>query len=280
MGRSERERLRETRLRQTLAIGSAGLAAALLLLTLHTQLTTASAGDVARKPIVLVELFTSEGCSSCPPADALLKTLSEEQPVAGVEIVALEEHVDYWDQQGWKDPFSSSQFTERQQGYAEAFRNRGVYTPQMVVDGRREFVGSHTRDAEEAIRRAASVPKAAIELKKREGAGKETASFSLVVGPLAQPLIPSKTELWVAVTEKSLQSDVKAGENSGETLRHAAVVRTIQRIKTTRGSDNFPDGFTVEIKSNWKPENLRVVVFLVDKSSRGVVGVGTAEIPR
>jgi hypothetical protein len=141
-------------------------------------------------------------------------------------------------------------------------------------------VGSHTRDAKEAIRRAASVPKAEIEIERKEGAAKGTATFSLAVGPLAQPLLPAKTELWVAVTEKSLQSDVKAGENAGETLRHAAVVRTIQKVKAARGADNFPDSFTVEINSNWKPENLRVVAFLVDKSSRAVVGIGIAEIAR
>jgi hypothetical protein len=155
----------------------------------------------------------------------------------------------------------------------EEASHRGVYTPQMEVDGRSEFVGSRTREAKEAIQHAASLPKAEIDLRKKEDSAKGTATFALTVGPLTPPLSPAKTELWVAVTEKSLQSDVKAGENAGETLRHAAVVRTLQRVKTPRGSDNYPDSLTVEIKENWKPENLRVVAFLVDKGSRGVVGV-------
>ena len=105
---------------------------------------------------VVVELFTSEGCSSCPPADQLLAKLEAEQPIKNVEIIALEEHVDYWNDGGWMDPFSSDSATIRQYAYASAIGNGNAYTPQMVVDGQSEFVGSRERQARDAIEQAAS----------------------------------------------------------------------------------------------------------------------------
>ncbi|MCU1263294.1 MAG: hypothetical protein JWO80_6179, partial [Bryobacterales bacterium] len=102
-----------------------------------------------RTPVV-VELFTSEGCSSCPPADKLLAEIERAQPVANAQVLVLSEHVDYWNRLGWRDPFSSVQFSQRQSDYSAAFQKDGVYTPQMVVDGRAEFVGSNAGDAKAA----------------------------------------------------------------------------------------------------------------------------------
>jgi len=113
---------------------------------------------------VIVELFTSEGCSSCPPADALLSRLGKTQPVPGAEIIALEEHVDYWDRLGWKDPFSSEAATDRQNDFGSAFGGAQIYTPQMIVDGRAQFVGSSDSDALRAIRAASQAQKPAVQL--------------------------------------------------------------------------------------------------------------------
>ena len=119
----------------------------------------------AQRTPIIVELFTSEGCSSCPPADAVLAELESKQPVANANIIALGEHVDYWNYLGWSDPYSAAIFGERQQAYAQSL-NSNTYTPQMVVDGKAEFVGSNTSKALAAIAKAASEPKAKLEIIK------------------------------------------------------------------------------------------------------------------
>ena len=112
---------------------------------------------------MVAELFTSEGCSSCPPADALLKRLTHEQFIPGVRVLALGEHVDYWDRLGWRDPFSSPGFSHRQSEYeADVFHSGGVYTPQFVIDGRLQAVGNDVRGVRRAIARAAHDPKARV----------------------------------------------------------------------------------------------------------------------
>lgn len=225
---------------------------------------------------VIVELFTSEGCSSCPPADALLVRLQQEQSVAGAQIIALEEHVDYWNDLGWNDPFSSSEFTERQRHYAESFRHGGPYTPQMVVDGQFEFVGSRSDEARKTIAAATESPRASITVARNPAApdGKE---WDVNVRPL--PSTNDAAEVWLAVTETGLHSNVEAGENSGRNLIHAAVVRQLVKLGDANAHNESAYSGTakVAVQPNWNKANLQIIAFVQEKKSRRIVGAGSAK---
>src|SRR5260370_23227968 len=192
-----------------------------------------SAGEsVATKP-VLVELFTSEGCSSCPPADALLRTLDSTQPVPGIQLIVLGEHVDYWDDLGWKDAYSSHAFTVRQQSYADPLRLASPYTPQMVVDGNLEFVGSDRQRANQAFEKARSLPKVTVRI----------SSVKIENGKLRAHIetdpLPSQAEVFMALALDHAQSQVLHGENGGHRLEHVAVVRNLTSIGKTKKGEAF-----------------------------------------
>lgn len=217
------------------------------------------------KPIVLVELFTSEGCSSCPPADKTLAFLEKEQPATQAEIITLSLHVDYWDYLGWKDEFSSAAFSERQTVYANKLKLNSTYTPQMVVDGQREFVGSDTGKAVSAVIEAAKVKKAKIELSKDA----ELLKISISDIPNHED-----SSVFVAVAENNLASKVKRGENSGKVLKHTSVVRELTEVGSVKSSDTkFSAETTLQIKQNWKRTDVKIVVFIQERESRKILGI-------
>ncbi|TPG72185.1 DUF1223 domain-containing protein [Hymenobacter nivis] len=216
-----------------------------------------------RVPVV-VELFTSEGCSSCPAADAALRELEAAQSVPGVEVIALGQHVDYWNRLGWKDPFSSAQFTSRQQAYAAGF-GTGSYTPQAVVNGQYELVGSNHAALVAAIANAARGPHATVQLARTAGA------LAVTVGALPAGT-PAATVL-LAITETGLATQVGRGENAGRLLRHAAVVRALRPLGPARGPATF--SAPLALLPGWKTENLRAVVLVQDDATRRIVGVAS-----
>ena len=257
----------------------AGLLVLFLLFNFGRSNGAAVPRETAAAPqVVVVELFTSEGCSSCPPADALLKEISEKQSVPGAQVVALEEHVDYWNHLGWRDPYSTAEFSQRQSDYAHVFGTDGVYTPQMIVDGQSEIVGSRSAAAREAIQKAASRPKAEITLVGGTNSPSDKPAISVQIRNSAGIALHGEAELWIVVTEKGLQTEVKAGENSGETLKHAAVVRSLRKIESVRDLSSYNRPVQVAINSGWKKENLAVVAFLAEKNSRKIIGAAAAPL--
>jgi len=229
---------------------------------------------------VVVELFTSEGCSSCPPADALLIRMAPGQWPGNEEIVALEEHVDYWDQLGWRDPFSSPQWTQRQESYALEFGNGGVYTPQMVVDGRTEFVGSREAEAKRVIKELAGKAKTEVSVAPAKSSD-DNVRFTVRVGKLVGENADDTSEVWLAVTETGLHSTVTRGENAGEDLHHAAVVRTLRKIGVANAKDpetSFLGEANVSFARGLKRDNLRVVVFIQEKKNRRIVGAAETKV--
>lgn len=243
-------------------------------LALLFALAPPSSGLPARTP-VLVELFTSEGCSSCPPADALLARLLREQPIPDAEVIPLSFHVDYWDHQGWKDPFSSKAFTARQQRYSRIFGEASVYTPQMIVNGREQFVGSDESAARRSVAGAAARPPLPLKLSARGQEGGLRLSIDLPAAPAgAEPI-----DVVVALTEDDVQSIVRRGENGGRTLTHVAVVRSLQTLGTLE-EEAFVANGQLTIGRGWQTMRMRAVAWLQGRKTQQVYGVAAASVTR
>ena len=234
--------------------------------------------DDGRIPVI-VELFSSEGCSSCPPADALLRRLERTQPVPAARIIALEEHVDYWNQLGWKDPFSSSQFRFRQNDYARLFGTDSVYTPQMVVGGAAGFVGVDENLAYQEISKAAGRPAALVRLRTTPDP-KDPALLDLIVDVKNESATRAESDILLAVTEDNLSSNVQRGENGGRTLRHAPVVRSFGVIGKLNPmqSNSVQLSPTLNLPAEWRRESLRAVVFLQEHNTRKIAGANIIDL--
>ena len=233
-----------------------------------TLTIAALAAAQSRTPVV-VELFTSEGCSSCPPADALLARLPRVLP--DIEVIPLAEHVDYWNQLGWRDRFSSPLYSARQQDYGRAFELQDVFTPQMVVNGEVQFVGSDRARAEQEIRKAALEPKAAVGISMQDGPAARLRVEHLPAGTRT-------ADVFLAITEDRLETDVGGGENGGRRLWHSGVVRSLTTIGHLDGRKAGVYSADVKINLNpeWRVENTRLVLFVQDRATRKIIGAAIA----
>ena len=221
---------------------------------------------------VLVELFTSEGCSSCPPADALLRTLDSTQPIPGAQLIVLSEHVDYWDELGWRDPFSSHQFTQRQAAYADRLRLATSYTPQMVVDGDAQFVGSDRTRAAQAMEKARGTAKINLRI----------SNIAIENGKLRAHVetdaVPEKAELFVALVLNHAQSQVLRGENGGHRLEHVAVVRNLTSAGNVAKGASFAKDVTLTVGPS--TEQHRLIAFLQEPNQGKILGAAQVRVQK
>ncbi len=262
-------------------IGMVSIALLGVLLPLRWGATRGAAqarnGD-GQRVAVLVELFTSEGCSDCPPADTLLERLDRSQPVSDAELIVLSEHVDYWDGSGWRDPYSSREYTERQGAYAVQFGLGSVYTPQMVVDGRFQLVGSDERGAITAIENAAKAEKIPVTVSLVRWESDGTATLHVSTGQVPHFILATSSEVLIAAADESDESHVEHGENEGRTLKHVAVLRSLTRVGTIDGSGEFSQEVKVKLHRGGKGGNLRIVAIVQEAPAGRVLGVGSARL--
>jgi hypothetical protein len=232
---------------------------------------TANPGDgPASATPILLELFTSEGCSSCPPADNYIRQADRAQPIPGVNLIVLSEHVDYWDHDGWKDPFSSAAFTERQDDYVRALGLSTPYTPQIIINGN-EILKGDTRQIKELYAKAAADSKVDVRVGSVtvEGQPSNVVRAHLdVEGASAK----HNADVFVAVALDHAESEVLGGENSGKHLAYVAVVQEIKKVGKLDKGKNFSQDVQLKLKSAVDPKNLRIVAFVQEPGPGKVIG--------
>jgi hypothetical protein len=225
----------------------------LLLASLVAACSTASGQPRTEEAPLVIELFTSQGCSSCPPAERLLDKLAKEGALAGRTLAPLAFHVDYWDDLGWADPFASPAWSERQRDYAKALGDDRVYTPELVVGGRSGLVGSNALAAAKAI---AAAPK-----QQKLAAHATWSAKSVTIEATA----PAGADVLVAIWQDGTKTAVKRGENAGTTLKNDRVVRKLERVATAGSTGKT----TIAIDPAWGAVG---AVAFAQKADRSIVG--------
>jgi len=219
---------------------------------------------------ILLELFTSEGCSSCPPADAFVQQLDKSQPISGAQLIVLSEHIDYWNHDGWKDPYSSSSITDRQIDYVRAMKLKEPYTPQIIVDGTTELRGDQ-QQMFQALQKDVSAPRISLRLDSVSEDGKAPPDLKghIDIEPSAEK---HNADVYVAVALAHAESQVSSGENSGKHLTHIDVVQEIKKVGKLDKNNHFSQDFQLKLQPGTDPNNIRVVAFVQEPGPGRVLG--------
>jgi hypothetical protein len=217
-------------------------------------------------PPVLVELFTSEGCSSCPPADDLLAQIERKIPNA----VVLSEHVTYWNNGGWHDPFSLDESTARQADYVERLKLEASYTPQMIVGGRYGFVGSNAQAASQALARDAAQPRVPVNIENLTTGSDGRVSFSVRTGA-----VPSSAQLLVVMAQNEGSKHVSNGENGGRTLTHVQIARSFLVAAKIKNGASYSGNLSVALPQPIAGSGFHLVAFLEQGRGGPILGVAS-----
>jgi hypothetical protein len=236
----------------------------------HPAVQGATDQTPEHSPFVVVELFTSEGCSSCPPADALLQKIHLKKTSDGQVIVGLSEHVTYWNSQGWKDPFSAEVFTDRQSTYASRLSPDGPYTPQMVINGQVQLVGNDAAALQKALQASATQPHIDLEIVSATLTPSGLDLQYVVKSPVASPL-----DVVAIITDDADRSNVLRGENSGRSLQHISVARSLVRIGTVRGGSEQTAHLRLPEGLDFRNGSGHHLVLLLQQPHQGAI-IGTA----
>ena len=261
-----------SRPRYSVLITSAFASVFLLMCSFTPGEPNSTSADTIEPPLVvqhpvLVELFTSQGCSSCPPADRVLQTLNEEASQGELPVITLSYHVDYWNRLGWRDPYSQATFSDRQRNYAQHLNDRGVYTPQAVVNGRSGHIGSRERELRNAVLEASrNASQVTIEAEAvRSAAGTLAINYQL-------SNVPEDALLQLAVVEGAVANEVPRGENRGRHLTHTNVVRMLSSVEDIKTSGQTTITLGKELTAI-SAEDLHLVLFVQRKDNMRVLGL-------
>jgi len=237
---------------------------------------TATAGRAAAVP-VLVELFTSEGCSSCPPVDSWLQKMDSSQPVPGARLIVLSEHVDYWDHDGWKDPFSSPALTDRQSAYAGKLGLATVYTPQVIIDGTSELRANDSQQVNQVFRKAVTRPMIPVRITSvsTELGGPFVAQAHVEIDGTSTQ---RDADIYMALALDHAESDVLRGENSGQRLSYVAVVQSLTKVGKLQKGKKFDQEVRMKLRPGSDPSNVRMIVFVQDSGPGEVVGATSEKL--